>query len=69
VLDDDSSELVAEVDMPGNVLAILKISFPHPHLITTDGTSCAPPGGRGYARLYHHNRAERGWWSNAWAGR
>jgi streptomycin 6-kinase len=59
VLDGGSSALVAEVGMPGDVAAILKIACPHPDLTTIEADILRAAGGRGYARLYHHNPAER----------
>ncbi|MEO8540227.1 MAG: aminoglycoside phosphotransferase family protein [bacterium] len=57
VLDGGSSALVAEVLMPGDVAAILKVVGPGFSTVEADILSAAE--GRGYARLYHHNRAKR----------
>ncbi|MGH2633243.1 MAG: aminoglycoside phosphotransferase family protein [Tepidiformaceae bacterium] len=57
VLDGGSSALVAEVRMPGDLAAILKVAGPDFNSVEADILRAA--GGRGYARLYHHNRAER----------
>lgn len=59
VLDGGSGALVAEVSMSGDVAAILKIAVPDPDLSTLEADVLRAAGGRGYARLYHNNRAER----------
>jgi len=59
VLDGGSGALVAEVDMPGGVAAILKIAVPDPDLSTVEADVLRAAEGRGYARLYQYNRAER----------
>jgi streptomycin 6-kinase len=59
VLDGGSGALVAEVSMPGDIAAILKIAVPDPDLSTIEADVLRAAGGRGYARLYHHNRADR----------
>jgi len=59
VLDGGSGALVAEVVMPGGAAAILKIAVPDPDLSTIEADVLRAAEGRGYARLYRHNRAER----------
>ena len=59
VLDGGTSALVAEVVMPGEIAAILKLALPDPGLNTIEADILTAAHGRGYARLYHYNRAER----------
>ena len=59
VLEGGSGALVAEARMPGDVAAVLKIGVPDPDLSTIEADVLRAAEGRGYARLYHHNRAER----------
>lgn len=59
VLDGGSGALVAEATLPGDIEAILKIAVPDPDLSTVEADVLRAAAGRGYARLYHHNRAER----------
>lgn len=58
VLDGGSAALVAEAVMPGGVAAILKIAVPDPDGGIIEADVLRAAGGRGYASLYHHNRAE-----------
>jgi len=59
VLDGGSAALVAEVVMPGGIAGILKIAAPDAGPSTIEADILRAADGRGYARLYHHNRAER----------
>lgn len=59
VLDGGSGALVAEALLPGGIEAVLKIAVPDPDLSTIEAAVLRAAGGRGYARLYHHNPAER----------
>ena len=59
VLTGGSGALVAEVIMPAGVDAVLKIAVPDPEISTIEADILRAAEGRGYARLYLHNRAER----------
>ncbi|MGE3074260.1 MAG: aminoglycoside phosphotransferase family protein [Dehalococcoidia bacterium] len=59
VLDGGSGALVLEVQMHGNVDAVLKIAVPDPDLSTIEADILRAAAGRGYARLYHHDPSER----------
>ncbi|MCA9823139.1 MAG: aminoglycoside phosphotransferase family protein [Dehalococcoidia bacterium] len=58
VLGGGSSALAVEVIMPGGVAAILKVAVPGPDCSTVEADILRAAEGRGYARLYHHNRAK-----------
>jgi streptomycin 6-kinase len=59
VLDGGSGALVAEVVMADGVPAILKVAVPDPDISTIEADILRAADGRGYARLYHHNREQR----------
>lgn len=58
VLEGGSSGLVAEVILPGGVLAVLKVALPHPDLSTTEADVLRAADGTGYARLFHYTPAK-----------
>ena len=59
VLHGGSGAFVAEVVMPGGIQAVLKIAVPDPDRNSIEADVLRAAEGRGYARLYRHDAAER----------